>query len=97
MDLKSIRDELLRRKAVHDKEVEIAKVSCEEMQKILATITEEELQAAAECGVDVSEVLGIDYARLGTSQEYRDQITGALNNIVGKLTAKLEEDLGVSH
>lgn len=97
MDLKSIRDELLRRKAVHDKEMEIAKVSCEEIQKILATITQEEIEVAAECGVDVSEVLGIDYAKLGASQEYRDQIAGVLDDIVARLTAKLEEDLGVSH
>lgn len=96
MDLKSIRDELLQRKAVHDKEMEIVKISCEEIQKVLATITQEEMEVAAECGVNVSEVLGIDYTKLGTSQEYRDQIIDALNSVVERLTAKLEEDLNVS-
>lgn len=95
MDLKQIRDQLLQQKAVHDKELEMAKASCEELKQIVASIKPEELDAADNYNISLTDIMNIDYALLETSASYREQKLNEVDALLEQLSTKIEECLHV--
>lgn len=95
MEIRDIRDKILREQARYEQSLERSKQTVESMKQTLGKITEEQIEVCKQYGVDLSPILNVNLERMTTDTSYRESCMQTQENLIAQLHSVLEGALNV--
>ena len=93
MDVKDIRNELMRQSALHEQSVLRSQEAVKTIAESLSQITPEMIESCEKIGVNLNPLLQADLEKAINDSEYRDKLKGIQEDVITKLHSYLESNL----
>ena len=93
MDIRELGNELLRRQTLYEQSLKQSEEAVGKIKAALGSLTEEQIEACRNVGVDVTPLKRVDLERMKSDREYRDEVCKMQDEICDKLTKVLEHAL----